>query len=296
MSSPALCLLKNRGYIRVSGEDSAKYLQGLISNDIEKATPDKAIHAAFLTAQGKYLHDFFVLRFEDGYLLECEGDRASDLFRRLRMYKLRSKVELTDVSEEFTSYVIFGDAVATAMGLKNTVGAMKTIDGGFAFIDSRLTELGARLILRAGETPENLGLADGNYEDYENLRISLGIPDGSRDLEVDKALLLESGYDELGTVDWDKGCYMGQELTARTRYRGLVKKRILPVEISGDLPPSGAKITADGKEAGELRTTGQNQGLALLRLAQIDEDTPLKCGDAILKPAIPSWVKFQDAK
>ncbi|MCZ6861191.1 MAG: folate-binding protein, partial [Alphaproteobacteria bacterium] len=140
---------------------------------------------------------------------------------------------------------------------------------------------------------ENVGLAAAKPEDYDDMRLSLGLPDGSRDLIVGKSTLLESGFEELAGVDWDKGCFLGQELTARTRYRGLVKKRLVPVSIEGALPEPGTIIEQDGREAGEMRSGRGKRGLALLRLDAIErENNPLTAGEARLTPQKPDWASF----
>jgi folate-binding protein YgfZ len=131
----------------------------------------------------------------------------------------------------------------------------------------------------------------GSREDYDHLRISLGVPDGSRDLPVEKAILLENGFDELNAIDWDKGCYMGQELTARTRYRGLVRKRLMPVAIEGPAPEFGAPLLLGDKEAGEMRSASGDIGLALVRLEALGQGA-LTSGASRLTPAKPDWAKF----
>jgi folate-binding protein YgfZ len=169
-------------------------------------------------------------------------------------------------------------------------------DGGVAFLDPRLPALGARALLPRGAAEDALraaGFAAAALDDYDCLRIGLGVPDGSRDLEVEKSLLLESGFDELNGLDWDKGCYMGQELTARTRYRGLVKKRLLPVEIDGPIPASGTPVLSGEREAGVLRSAVDGRGLALLRLERLDDNAaPLTAGEARLTVIRPDWAKF----
>jgi hypothetical protein len=139
-------------------------------------------------------------------------------------------------------------------------------------------------------------LAHAEPEQYDQLRLSLGVPDGSRDLVVEKAILLEAGFDELHGVDWDKGCYMGQELTARTKYRGLIKKRLMPVAVEGPLPEPGTTITLGDHEAGEIRSSRGEIALALLRLEAVDEaaknQIPLRAGGAKLTPIKPGWARF----
>jgi folate-binding protein YgfZ len=137
-----------------------------------------------------------------------------------------------------------------------------------------------------------LGLPEAPLADYEALRLKFGVPDGSRDLPVEKALLLESGFDELHGVDWKKGCYMGQELTARTKYRGLVKKRLFPVQVEGTLPAPGTIVERNGEEVGEIRSGAGNRALAMLRLEAVEGS--LTAGGARIVPQKPDWMKLPD--
>src|SRR5512134_314567 len=255
MSLPTSILLADRGVLRVSGEDARSFLQGLVSNDVLRVAPDRAIWAAFLTAQGRYLHDFFVSQLDGGLILEGETARLPDLKRRLSIYKLRSRAILEGPDETFGVWALIGDGAATAIGLRNEEpGTALPIEGGVVFVDPRATAAGLRAVLPRDKGEAMLaryGCVPGDPADYDRLRIAHGLPDGSRDMLVEKSLLLECGFDELYGIDWQKGCYLGQELTARTRYRGLVKKRLLPVAVDGELPPPGTPILFDGKEIGE---------------------------------------------
>jgi folate-binding protein YgfZ len=250
MSDLFALVLDARGVLRVAGEDRQSFLQGIVSNDVAKAGPERALWSAFLTPQGKFLHEFFLAESGDAILLDCEAARLADLRRRLSIYKLRSKVTLEDASADLAVAVLFGPGALEALGLAETPGRAAPFAGGLAYVDPRLAALGARALLPRAEAAAALaaaGFAQGALADYDRLRISLGVPDGSRDLEVEKSILLENGFDELHGVDWNKGCYMGQELTARTKYRALIKKRLLPVEIDGPAPAPGTPITAGGK-------------------------------------------------
>jgi folate-binding protein YgfZ len=198
-----------------------------------------------LTAQGRFLHDFFVIVEGERFLIECEGARRADLLKRLGMFRLRSKVELQDVSAAFRVAAYWGGAQPQA---------------GIAFADPRHQALGLRALLPVSETIPD------NFAAYDRMRISLGVPDGSRDMEIDKALLLENNIDEAHGIAWDKGCYMGQELTARMKYRALVKKRLTPLRIDGPAPASGTPLIVDDKEVGEMRSSAGDIGLALLRI------------------------------
>src|SRR4029077_5612549 len=153
-------------------------------------------------------------------------------------------------------------------------------------------ELGARIITDRGRLARiGAALTQADFGAYDRHRLGLGIPDGSRDLVLDKSILLESGFDELHGVDWQKGCYIGQELTARTKYRGLIKKRLFPVRIDGPGPDPGTIVTLDGHEAGELRSSRDGQGLALLRLDAVDAGRPLLADAATLVALRPAWMQ-----
>ena len=296
MPQPKALILKDRGLLAVEGPDGRAFLQGLISNDIEKASPERVIWAALLTPQGKFLHEFLVFNPEpERLLLDCEAARLPDLKKRLSLYKLRSDVTLTDVSESHCAVAFFGEGALQAFGLPAEAGQAKEDGPNQIAVDPRHPGLGARGVFKRpdGQSPPDLvGFAAGVRADYDRLRISLGVPDGSRDLEVEKSILLENGFDELHGIDWDKGCYMGQELTARTRYRGLVKKRLLPVAFEGPAPAPGTQVTRDGKDAGTIRSSAGDKGLALLRLEHLDG--PLLAGEARIEPLLPDWVSLPE--
>jgi len=302
MAKAEAIILEHRGVLRIGGADRRDFLQGIVSNDVMRVTPERAIWAAFLTPQGKFLHEFFLAERaeEDGdaFLADAEAARLPDLARRLKLYKLRARVTV-ETAEELAVAALFGEAALDKLDLPAEPGRARPFAGGVALVDPRLPGLGVRALLPKAGAEAALGEAGfdiGTLEDYDALRIAAGAPDGSRDLEVEKSTLLESGFDELHGIDWDKGCYMGQELTARTKYRGLVKKRLVPVQISGAAPAPGTAITRDGKESGVLRSViardGGALGLALLRLDALDAGETLKAGDAEVTPRKPDWAEF----
>jgi folate-binding protein YgfZ len=297
MPEASFALLDYRGVLAVSGADRRSFLQGLVSNDVEKVGPAQARYAALLTAQGKYLHDFMMIEFDEALWLEAEAGRLGDLRRRLSVYRLRAKAEL-DEQPELAVAVVFGAGALAAIGLSEAPGAARPFGSGVAFVDPRLAALGARCILPSIDIRpalEGIGLAESGFPAYDRLRIELGIPDGGRDLVPEKSILLEAGFDELNGVDWQKGCYIGQELTARTKYRGLIKKRLMPVEIDGPAPAPGAIVTADGREVGEMRSSRDGLGLALLRIEPVIEGKQLKAGDTALVASKPGWMRLDDA-
>ncbi len=281
--------LPARGLIAVAGEEARAFLQGLITNDIEKANASQAIYAALLSPQGKFLHDFIIAAHGDALLLDCEKVRLGDLGRRLAAYKLRAKISLADATDDYVIAAVLGPASADRLGLSAEAGAAVVFGGGVVFRDPRNAALGGRAILPAavGFAPlEAAGLSAAPFEAYERLRLSLGVPDGSRDMTIDKATLLENNFEALNGVDFSKGCYVGQELTARTKYRGLVKRRLMPVRAEGPLPPPGTVLMQDGKEAGEMKSGLGDLGLALIRLDRMEaaSETPFMADGVRLRP------------
>jgi len=296
MSEITFCKLENRGIIAVSGADSRSFLQGLISNDIEKVSDTTSIYSTFLSPQGKYLFDFFISQSGEDLLIDCEKDRLPDFMKRLRLYKLRADVEVVDRSDDFQVVAIWGDAAIEETGLPLDAGAAKPLPGGTLSVDPRLVDAGLRAVLPAGPTAiDGVSMDEVNFADYDAHRLSLGLPDSSRDLIVDKSTLLECGVDDLNGIDWKKGCYMGQEVTARSKYRGLVKKRLVPIDIDGPAPEAGTLIMAGDKQAGEMRSSAGNKGLALMRLEYLDGDSALISADessTTLTPRKPGWADF----
>jgi folate-binding protein YgfZ len=259
--------LPGRGFLRLSGEDRLKFLQGLVSNDVNAVAPGHAVYSCLLTPQGKFLHDFFLIADGDSLLIECEAERRADLAQRLRMYKLRSKIELAEA--EYVVFAAFGAAPLTSDEI--------------IYPDPRSPALGTRVLLPAGA----VAAPEIAFDAYDRLRIANAVPDGGRDMEIGKAILLENNIDLLNGISWDKGCYTGQELTARTHYRGLIKKRLIPVRIAGAAPPIGTPLIEAGSEVGEMRSANGDLGLALLRLERLRQGTPIEIDGATLKPQPP---------
>ncbi|PKR52663.1 CAF17-like 4Fe-4S cluster assembly/insertion protein YgfZ [Thalassospira povalilytica] len=301
MSESFYAVLSDRAVIRVSGPDRVSFLQGLVSNNVETVSATKSGYGALLTPQGKFLFDFFVYQQdEESLLLESErgenGERAAELFKKLRMYKLRAKVELTDVTDSYDVIAVFGKDALANLFTDTTPGTTGRIANGIKAVDPRLSAMGARILLPRNELAEMaaIGASESDEESYHQLRVSLGLPNGSEELEIEKSILLENGFEELGGVDFKKGCYMGQELTARTKYRGLVRKRLLPISVEGPAPEAGTIIMNGYKEAGTIRSVHGNGGLALIRLERVSDDADLVAGDAKITVHVPGWVKLPE--
>jgi folate-binding protein YgfZ len=296
MSDRRFLLPAHRSVLTVDGAEARSFLQGLVSNDVTRVSPERAVYAALLTPQGRFLHDLFIGEAGGALVIDCETDRRADLLKRLSLYKLRAKVTLADAGERFAVALLFGDAALGALGLPAEPGIARSLAGGTVYVDPRLAALGARAVLPRADAARLLqeaGFVAGTPEQYERLRLGLGVPDGSRDLPVEKALLMESGFDALNGIDWQKGCYIGQELTARMRYRALVRKRLLPVRIDGPVPAPGTPVMLGEKEAGEMRSGVDGLGLALLRLDLVEAASAsdgLTAGSARVTAERPAWM------
>jgi folate-binding protein YgfZ len=261
-----IAALPGRAVIAVAGEDRVDFLQGLVSNDVAAAGPGRAVWAALLTPQGKWLADFFIFSDDDRLLLDCERAQIPMVQQRLSRYRLRSRVTLNDAG--MNVYAAWDGEPEHA---------------GIAAPDPRLPEAGWRVLTSAPI------VTSASEDDWDQHRLGLGLPDGSRDLESEKTVLLEAGFDELNGVSWTKGCYMGQELTARTKYRGLVKRRLVPVRIQGQTPPPGTPLRHDGRDVGTMRSARGEQGLAVVRLDSLEY--ALAADGSTVTPLVPPWMR-----
>ncbi len=283
MSDCRTVLLSDRAVVRVTGEAARNFLQGLITNQIDKATQGSAIHTGLLTPQGKILVDFFVLPDGDGFLIELSKAKVADLLQRLTVYKLRTQVT-------FAEEPLF--KVAASWGTPPRLP-----QGAIAFADPRLPELGLRILLPANADSGDLGCVLGTEDEYHARRIALGVPEGGRDYAFGDAFPHEAMFDQLNGVDFNKGCFVGQEVVSRMEHRGTARKRIVGVEGEGLLPPSGAEITAGNIPIGTLGSVAGSSGLALLRLDRAEEakaaGSPLRAGEVTVALHIPAWARFK---
>lgn len=239
----AKALLTDRAVIALSGADAESFLQGLITNDMKDCREGRPIYAALLTPQGKILFDFIVAKEGDYFLMDCAAVRADELVKRLGFYRLRAKVEIAPRPDL---------KVAAVWSEKSDIG----------FSDPRLAEMGRRAI--AAQLPA----ASATLADYHAHRIQLGVPD-SADLPPDTTFALDAGFDELHGVSFTKGCFIGQEVTARMKHRGTARRRMVIVESNGPLPAAGTPLVAEQQEIGTLVTSQGLRGIALVRLDRL---------------------------
>ncbi len=285
----------SRSFISLTGKDCASFLQGIITNDIHKVTDSNSIYTALLTPQGRYLFDFFVFKNTDGLMIDVDKERQEDLVKLLKKYKLRSDVEIKRIYGDSLVRCAFGDDVFSYFDIPTTPGFTKEGEGYIVYVDPRLSDLGVRIVTLDQTIFDKMGLELVKYREYDRHRLSLGVPEGGTDMITEKAIPLECGLDELNAVSWDKGCYLGQELTARTKHRGLVRKRLLPVTFEPVFIPELSPIFHLDQEVGSMRSSDLGHGLALIRLEVLEilapDETLISNGEK-LQVQVPTWMKF----
>ncbi len=260
-------LLTDRSLISISGEDARNFLQGLITNNINLLSPDNAVYALMLTPQGRFLYDLFLYEYEGKILLDCNSSRIEEIKKKLSMYKLRSKVTIENVSQEL-------QVVAIMPSLTENI---------HSFSDPRSAKLPARAIMPKpldDTSFKDNGLLEGTTDDYEYLRISLCIP-SDNDMEYDKSFPLEYEMDTHNAIDYKKGCYVGQEVTARTHYRGTLRKKpyIVTAEPGINLAEyKGVEITSGEMKVGIMCSAVGNTGIALLRVEDLEKAEGIEVG------------------
>lgn len=244
--------LPNRGVVLLQGPDTRDFLQGIITNDITKLQDKTAIYSLLLSPQGRYLYDFFLIQKGKNILLECENIYLLGITEKLNLLKTYLKVKIRNISEKYKVGVI----------LNNNDDQYIDIEDGIVFADPRHKLLGIRVISPIESEIKNIEM--GNFEEYEQVRIQNLIPSGAQDMMQNKSFPLQFMIDKIGGVDFDKGCYIGQEVVARM-HRSPLRKKIYLVTSECKLPAAGAKVTnSREQEVGELRSSINNIGIALL--------------------------------
>ena len=238
MEKDQIFILKDRGIIYISGEDVKEFLQNIVTNDINKVSDTSGCFASLLTPQGKYLFDFIIIRHKQGYFLDCEKNRIDQLIDRLNIYKLNSKIEILNLSNEFEVAVISKEKFLTLENAKDTVGNTVKYNGDPVALDPRSKNLGGRLIANLEKlnlSLKSLGLKSEDPKKYYTLSHKLGIPQVNTDKLQDKVFGLECNFEELNGIDFKKGCYVGQENTARMKLKDKLRRKLLPLKSNEKL-------------------------------------------------------------
>jgi len=293
--------LSHRSIIKVYGEDRRSFLQGLITNDVYKLSSENALYAALLTSQGRFLHDLFLCEIDDTLFIEGETERLEDLKRRLLQFKLRSQVSVEIASEEWQVFTLYGDPDFKELNLPAERGAARELFWGCVYRDPRLLTLGLRAMLPrliGKQELEKAGFIESPFENYNALRLKAGVPDGSHDMLVEKAIILENGLAELQAISWSKGCYIGQELINRTYRQGVIRKRLLPITFEGPAFMPETDLYLNETKVGVIKSSQAQRGLALLRMAEaleaLKEKRPLidEINHREVFVHLPDWLEF----
>ncbi|MFN3656505.1 MAG: YgfZ/GcvT domain-containing protein [Pseudolabrys sp.] len=282
-------LLPDRGVVKVVGDDARKFLNGLITSDAARVAPDAPRFAALLTPQGKIIVDFIVAEApaEDGggFFLDVPRALAGALVEKLNFYKLRARVICEDLSEVLGVMALWDNPAPSEYGL--------------CYADPRLPALGLRLMLPphlAAEAAADLGATLNDADAYEAHRIALAVPRGGTDFIYGDTFPHEADMDQLHGVDFDKGCYVGQEVVSRVEHRATARSRVVPIAYDDVSPMGGLPVMAGEKEVGMLGATANGRGLALLRLDRVADalaaGTPLTAGGIVIRPVKPDWATF----
>ncbi len=293
MNRSSVYILEDRGLLYINGEETKKFLQNIITNNIENVSESRSCFSALLTPQGKYLYDFIIIKHKSGFFLDCEKEIIDDLYKQLNLYKLRSKVEILNLSNEFVVASLNKEKFLEIESSKNEEGFTIKFREDPILLDPRSKELGARLIINLEKlylSLKKLGLEVSDVNEYYNLSHELGIPQiNTRNLQ-DKIFGIECNFEELNGIDFRKGCYVGQENTARIKLKDKLNKRLFAIKVvDGEL--NSEEITFEDKNVGKLLINSKNP-FALLKLEnkKFNFDADLKCGDANIKAIKPIWV------
>ncbi len=282
-------LLPDRGVVKVAGENVRGFLNGLLTSDVTKVAPGAPRYAALLTPQGKIIVDCIVVEAPakdgGGFFLDCARARAPALVDRLNFYKLRAKLLVEDLSETLGVMAAWDGSGATGCGL--------------AYPDPRLAALGMRIMLPphlAEQAARELGAELADAGEYEAHRIALGVPRGDADFSYEGAFPHEADLDQFAGVDFDKGCYVGQEVVSRIEHRARARTRVVPVTYEGPAPDAGAAVMAGGKMVGTMGSSAAGRALASLRIDRVEaalaEGASLQAGGVPIRLAKPSWARF----
>ena len=297
-------ILDDRGFVKINGDEAKSFLQNIVTNDIEKITDSLTLFSSIFTPQGKYLYEFFILKFEDGYLLECEKKVTSEIIKIFNFYKLRTKVNLIDVSKKYTNIIISLEKFKEITKTEHVKGSTLSCEKGSTlsceneriYVDSRHKNLGAKIITKI-ENAENiikkLDLKKIDKKNYYEKSFALGIPQLNLTKLKDKIFGIENNLDELNGIDFKKGCYIGQENTSRIKLRNKLRRKILPVQkITGEISENDI-IKYKDNEIGKIMID-KPYSFALVKIVAPDLNefinTELICGKSKIKILKPEWI------
>ena len=289
-------VLDDRGFIQVNGDEAKEFLQNIVTNDLEKVSKNLTIFSSIFTPQGKYLYDFFILKVEEGYLLECEKEAVLEIIKIFNFYKLRSKVNLVNVTEKYNSIIISLEKFKEINKNETLKGSTTTYNKEIIFIDPRNENLGAKIVSKIENIEDvfkMLNLKKVDKDKYYKKSFVLGIPQVNLNKLKDKIFGIENNLDELCGIDFKKGCYIGQENTSRIKLRNKLRRRILPIKkISGEISENDT-IKFKDVEVGKIMIAEPHAfGLIKVIDPNLNEfiNNDLICGNAKVQVLKPDWL------
>ena len=294
MKKDQIFILKDRGVVFISGEDVKDFLQNIITNDINKVSNNHSSFSSLLSPQGKYLFDFIIVKHKQGYFLDCEANQIDELINKLNIYKLNSKVEILNLSNEFQVAVISNEKFLTLENAKNDTGFTTTYRDDTFFIDPRNKKLGARLIINLEKlymSIKKLKLKLEDPKEYYTISHKLGIAQIKTKELQEKLFGLECNFEEFNGIDFKKGCYVGQENTARMKLKNKIRKRLIPIEAKDNIK-SGSEITFENENIGKVLIGGEYP-FALIKFGEHEKNyigKNLICDGFNIKLIKPVWL------
>ena len=287
-------ILDDRAVLYINGEDAVSFLQNLISNDIDKVSETCSCFASLLSPQGKFLYEFIIIKHKSGYLIDCEKSQVDGLYKQLSLYKLRSKIEILNLSNEFVVAAFSYEKFLTFDKVQDVPGFTFKFREDPIFLDPRNKQLGARLIINLEKlylSLKKLELHDADINEYYSLSHKLGIVPKNLNQLQNKAFGIECNYDELNGIDFKKGCYVGQENTARIKLKNKLTKRLLPINIINGKLHEGEGIFINENEIGKVLINNEYP-FALIKFLDknFDENAEFKTKEASIRIVKPNWI------
>ena len=296
MNINSACILEDRGILFIDGVDAKDFLQNIITNDINKVSDNNSCFASLLNPQGKFLFEFLVIQHKKGYFIDCEKNQINELFKQLSLYKLRSSVQILNLSNEFVVAALSYEKFKSMEGSKDQLGFTLKYREDPILLDPRNKKLGARLVINLEKlylSLKKLDLKSTKHEEYYNLSFELGIAQQNTDKLKNKIFGIECNFDELNAIDFKKGCYIGQENTSRIKLKNKLTKRLLPIKvIEGDIS-AGQSIFIEKTEIGKV-LIDKNYPFAVIKYTseKFNFDLIFKINNATIRIIKPKWLNF----
>jgi len=295
MNKKKIYILEDRGIIFVQGQDAKEFLQNIITNDINKVNETNSCFASLLTPQGKYLFDFLIIKHKNGYFIDCEKKQTENLYNQLNLYKLRSKIEILNLSNEFVVAALSHEKFLEFETSKDLPGCTIKYREDPIFLDPRKKELGARIIINLEKlylSLKKLDLSSSNVDEYYKFSHEIGIAQKNTDQLKNKIFGIECNFEELNGLDFKKGCYVGQENTARIKLKDKISKKLLPIEILEGSIKVDDEISINEIKLGKILIS-EKYPFALIKFKDenFEFNKKLNCGSASIKILRPEWLK-----